>query len=176
MQYRRAHAKGGTYFFTVNLANRQSDLLVTHIQVLREVIRYVKNAHPFALEAMVVLPEHLHAIWRLPVGDADYPKRWSLIKSGFSKKLDKTELIRPSRQIKRERGIWQRRYWEHQIKDEIDFEKHVDYIHYNPVKHGYVRKANEWPYSTLHRFIKQGILPENWADGTSVTDFSNGER
>ena len=96
-------------------------------------MKTVKAAHPFAILAMVVLPEHLHAIWRLPPGDADYPMRWSLIKAGFSRRLAKGEHIRASRQAKRERGIWQRRYWEHQIRDEIDLARHVDYIHYNPV-------------------------------------------
>lgn len=110
------------------------------IAALRDIIRIVKRAHPFDIEAMVVLPEHLHAIWKLPEGDADYPMRWSLIKSGFSRGLEKTEFIRASRVSKRERGIWQRRYWEHQIRDELDFEKHADYIHYNPVKHGYVKR------------------------------------
>lgn len=140
MRYRRTQTPGASYFFTINLANRQSDLLVRQIEDLREVIRTVKRAHPFIIEAMVVLPEHLHAIWKLPEGDANYSMRWSLIKSAFSRRLEKTEFIRASRASKRERGIWQRRYWEHQIRDELDFEKHVDYIHYNPVKHGYVKR------------------------------------
>ncbi|WP_333876663.1 REP-associated tyrosine transposase, partial [Methylobacter sp.] len=151
MRYRRAQTAGATYFFTVNLANRRSDLLVQHIDELREVTRIVKRTHPFVIEAIVVLPEHLHAIWKLPEGDADYPMRWSLIKSSFSRGLEKTESIRASRVKKRERGIWQRRYWEHQIRDECDFEKHVDYIHYNPVKHGYAKRPIDWPFSTLHR-------------------------
>ena len=105
MRYRRANIKGATYFFTVNLAERQNDLLVRHIAILREVTRAVKSAHPFDIEAMVVLPEHLHAIWQLPEGDADFPMRWSLIKSGFSRRLGKTELIRDSRVKKRKHGI-----------------------------------------------------------------------
>lgn len=105
MRYRRAKTAGATYFFTVNLANRQSALLVRQIQALREVTQIVKQAHPFVIEAMVVLPEHIHAIWRLPEGDADYPMRWSLIKSGFSRRLEKVESIRSSRLSKRERGI-----------------------------------------------------------------------
>ena len=132
MRYRRADAAGGTYFFTVNLAERRSNLLVRHIEDLRAAMKTVKEAHPFAILAMVVLPEHLHAIWRLPPDDADYPLRWSLIKAGFSRRLAKGEHIRASRQAKRERGIWQRRYWEHQIRDEIGLVRHVDYIHFNP--------------------------------------------
>jgi putative transposase len=138
MRYRRANAAGGTYFFTVNLAERRFDLLVRHIDDLRASMKKVKYAHPFAILTMVVLPEHLHAIWRLPPGDADYPLCWALIKAGFSRRLAKGEHIRASRQAKRERGIWQRRYWEHQIRDEIDLARYVDYIHYNPVKHGWV--------------------------------------
>ena len=176
MRYRRANIKGATYFFTVNLAERQNDLLVRHIAILREVTRAVKSAHPFDIEAMVVLPEHLHAIWRLPEGDADFPMRWSLIKSGFSRRLEKTELIRDSRVKKRERGIWQRRYWEHQIKDHCDFERHVDYIHYNPVKHGIVKQPIDWPFSTLHRFVQKGVLPENWAYNLAFEDIACGER
>ena len=138
MHYRRNDAAGGTYFFSVNLAERRSDLLVRHIDSLRASMKSVKDAHPFAILATVVLPEHLHAIWRLPPDDADYPLRWSLIKAGFSRRLAKGERICASRQAKHERGIWQRRYWEHQIRDEIDLARHVDYIHYNPVKHGWV--------------------------------------
>jgi putative transposase len=176
MRYRRVKIAGASYFFTVNLANRQSDLLVRQIAVLRDVIRIVKRAHPFVIEAMVVLPEHLHAIWRLPEGDADYPMRWSLIKSGFSRQLEKTEFIRVSRLSKRERGIWQRRYWEHQIRDEWDFERHVDYIHYNPVKHGYVKRPIDWSFSTLHRYVQTGVLPENWASDLVLEDITCGER
>jgi len=176
MRYRRAQTAGASYFFTVNLANRQSDLLVREIVALREVIKIVKRAHPFVIEAMAVLPEHLHAIWKLPEGDADYPMRWSLIKSGFSRRLEKTEFIRVSRFKKRERGIWQRRYWEHQIRDEWDFEKHVDYIHYNPVKHGYVKRPVDWPFSTFHRYVQTGVLPEHWGNDLAVEDVSCGER
>lgn len=176
MRYRRAQTAGATYFFTVNLANRRSDLLVQHIDELREVTRIVKRTHPFAIEAMVILPEHLHAIWKLPENDADYPMRWSLIKSSFSRGLEKTESIRASRLKKREREIWQRRYWEHQIRDEWDFEKHVDYIHYNPVKHGYVKRPIDWPFSTLHRYVQTGVLPEHWASDLVIEDVSCGER
>ena len=162
MRYRRADAAGGTYFFTVNLAERRSDLLVRHIDDLRAAMKAVKDAHPFAILAMMVLPEHLHAIWRLPPGDADYPMRWSLIKAGFSRRLAKDEHIRASRQAKRERGIWQRRYWEHQIRDEIDLARHVDYINYNPVKHGWVTHPVDWPHSTLHGTIERGMAASNW--------------
>lgn len=115
MRYRRSLIAGGTFFFTVNLADRQSNLLTAHIHTLREVTRMTRQRHPFEIVAMVVLPDHLHAIWRLPDGDANYPNRWALIKAGFARQLPKAETIRASRVAKRERGIWQRRYWEHQI-------------------------------------------------------------
>jgi len=162
MRYRRADAAGGTYFFTVNLAERHSDLLVRHIVDLRAAIKTVKDAHSFAILALVVLPEHLHAIWRLPPDDADYPLRWSLIKAGFSRRLAKGEHIRASRQAKRERGIWQRRYWEHQIRDKTDLARHVNYIHYNPVKHGWVTRPVDWPHSTLHSYIERGMAASDW--------------
>ena len=163
MHYRRARTTGGTYFFTVNLADRRSDILVRHIDTFRTVVNAVKTRHPFAIVAMVVLPEHLHTIWCLPESDADYPLRWPLIKAGFSRRLATGEVVSVSRHAKRERGIWQRRYWEHQIRDETDLERHVDYIHYNPVKHGWAARAVDWPYSTLHGYIKRGMATANWS-------------
>jgi len=162
MQYRRANVKGGTYFFTVNLAERQRTLLVDEIDVLRDVMKTVKESHPYHIDAMVVLPDHLHALWTMPEGDNDYPKRWMLIKSVFSRSVSKGERISSSRKRKGERGIWQRRYWEHCIKDDRDYEHHVNYIHFNPVKHGYVNKAVDWEYSSIHRYIADGVMPENW--------------
>ena len=172
MRYRRANIEGGTYFFTVNLADRNSDMLIQQIDDLRTIMRKVKQARPFKILAMVVLPEHLHAVWRLPRGDADYPQRWSLIKSGFSRRQEKGERIHASRNAKRERGIWQRRYWEHQIRDEADLVQHVDYIHFNPVKHGWVKKPVEWPHSTLHGYIERGMAPRDW--GCSIDEVENG--
>ena len=163
MRYRRACATGATWFFTVNLADRRQDLLTRHIALLREVMQEVKAQHPFEIVAMVVLPEHLHAIWTLPPEDTDYPIRWSLIKSGFSRALPKNEAIRDSRQNKRERGIWQRRYWEHQIRDDADLQAHVDYIHYNPVKHGHAGLPALWPFSSIHRYIAKGWLSQEWS-------------
>jgi len=160
--YTRAFTPGGTFFFTVNLADRSKTLLTEHIVKLRESVRKVRDAHPFYIDAMVVLPEHLHAIWTLPAGDTDYPIRWALIKAGFSRMLPKTEIISVSRSEKGERGIWQRRYWEYQIRDENDFARHVDYIHYNSVKHGYVQSPCDWTHSSIHRFIREGSLPPDW--------------
>ncbi len=158
MQYRRANVTGGTYFFTVNLAKRKNTLLVDEFDKLRIVINKIKKQHPFKLDALVILPDHLHTIWTLPVHDKNYAKRWMLIKAGFSRYMPNHEKINDSRKKKGERGIWQRRYWEHLIRDEDDYEKHINYIHHNPVKHGYVNKAIDWPYSTIHDYIAKGIL------------------
>jgi putative transposase len=177
MRYRRADVTGGTYFFTVNLAERKRALLVDHIDILRTMMHKVKAMHPFPIDAMVVLPDHLHALWTLPVGDDDYPIRWMLIKAGFSRQLPKTERRSHSRQSKGERGIWQRRYWEHLIRNDRDFERHADYIHYNPVKHGYVERAVEWPFSSFHRYVLQGLLPSDWgSDAVSEVEGAFGER
>ena len=175
MRYRRSDTAGGTFFFTVNLANRSSRLLTDHIDWLRDSVRKVRHAHPFEIVAMVVLPDHLHAIWTLPSGDRDYPLRWSLIKAGFSRRLEKTDPISAVRRRKRERGIWQRRYWEHQLRDDGDLARHVDYIHLNPVKHGHAGTPVDWPYSSIHRTIRQGILPVNWAVGLDESESGFGE-
>ena len=165
MRYRRARVAGATYFFTVNLAQRKSDLLTAHIKRLHDSIGLVRSRHPFEIPAMVVLPDHLHALWVLPPDDADFATRWALIKAGFSRGLPVHERISASRQLKGERGIWQRRYWEHLIRDDEDYARHVDYIHYNPVKHRHVTGAADWPHSSIHRYIDEGILPVDWAGG-----------
>ncbi len=161
MLYRRADIKGATYFFTVNLADRRSSLLVDKLGVLRAVMHKVKQSHPFKMDAVVVLPDHIHTLWTLPLGDNDYSTRWMLIKAGFSRQIPKTETISKSRRMKGERGIWQRRYWEHLIRDERDYENHVNYIHNNPVKHGYVEGATHWPHSSIHKFIANGVIKPN---------------
>ena len=165
MRYRRADVAGGTYFFTVNLAERKRTLWVDHVDILRAVMQKVKATHPFHIDVMVVLPDHLHALWTLPEGDCDYPTRWMLIKAGFSRQLPKDERRSQSREAKGERGIWQRRYWEHLIRDERDYAHHVDYIHYNPVKHGYVQRVADWPYSTFHHDVERGTYAADWAGG-----------
>jgi putative transposase len=158
MRYRRADVPGGTYFFTVNLAERKQTLLVDHVDVLRGVLREVKARHPFHIDAMVILPDHLHAVWTLPVGDCDYPTRWMLIKAGFSQRIPAGERRNKSRLTKGERGIWQRRYWEHLIRDERDYARHVDYIHYKPVRHELVKFVKDWPHSTFHQNVKSVFM------------------
>ena len=175
LRYRRSKAAGGTYFFTVNLADRTSGLLVQKIDVLRQVMRTIRHRHPFTIVAMVVLPDHLHSLWRLPLDDANYPMRWSLIKAGFSRLMPREGFVRKSREKKRERGIWQRRYWEHQIRDETDLARHLDYIHFNPVKHGYVTRAVDWRFSSIHRFIEKGWLTADWGAGFKIEAGEFGE-
>jgi len=176
MRYRRAQHRGGCYFFTLNLANRQSRLLIDQIDLLRTVVCNVRQRHPFNIDAMVVLPEHLHAVWTLPEGDGDYAMRWMLIKSNFSRGVPNGEVISASRKRKEERGIWQRRYWEHLIRDENDYARHLDYIHYNPVKHGHADRAVDWPYSSIHRYIRQGDLTADWACDSEHSTELLGER
>lgn len=177
MRYRRADVAGGSYFFTVNLADRARTLLIDRADVLTEVMRVVRRTHPFRVEALVILPDHLHTIWTLPSGDADYPTRWMLIKAGFSRRIAKGERANASRVRKGGRGIWQRRYWEHCIRDEQDFARHVEYVHFNPVKHGYVRRASEWRYSSIHRYIAAGIVSSEWGGGEvdAGGEFGEGE-
>jgi putative transposase len=145
--YRRCRIPGGTFFFTVNLADRRRTLLTDHVDTLRNAFRDVRRAHPFTIHAVVILPEHIHCLWELPAGDSDYSTRWRQIKSAFSKALPKVERISASRAKKHERGIWQRRFWEHTVRNDADFAARFDYIHYNPVKHGWVKRARDWPYS-----------------------------
>jgi putative transposase len=174
--YRRNFLPGGSFFFTVNLTDRNLSLLVRHIDLLRTAFRDARRRHPFEIDAIVVLPDHLHAIWTLPEDDADFALRWRLIKSAFSRSLPGGECISASRVSKGERGIWQRRYWEHTLRDEADFERHVDYIHFNPVKHGHARRVQDWPHSSFHRMVRLGIYPLDWA-GDVVHDAQGfGER
>ncbi|MGH8279773.1 MAG: REP-associated tyrosine transposase [Gammaproteobacteria bacterium] len=137
MDYRRTIIPGGTYFFTVNLADRSSRLLVERVDMLRGVVREVKRHHPFEIVAWVVLPDHMHTVWTLPPDTADFATCWALIKAGFSRHITRNERINASRTRKGERGIWQRRFWEHLIRDGGDLVRHVDYVHINPVKHGH---------------------------------------
>ncbi|HEX3952611.1 MAG TPA: transposase [Stellaceae bacterium] len=165
--YRRHVVPGGSYFFTANLADRRQRLLVENIDLLRTAFRYVRLRHSFTIDAIVVLPEHLHTIWTLPDGDGDFALRWQLIKAYFSRELPEVERVSASRTGKRERGIWQRRYWEHTIRDEDDYARHVDYLHYNPIKHGHVERMADWPYSSYHRLVRLGLyLP----DGPIISD------
>jgi putative transposase len=174
--YRRNFVPGGSYFFTVNLADRRLSLLTGHIGLLRHAFRETRARHPFTIEAVVVLPDHLHAVWTLPEGDADFALRWRLIKSAFSRALPGGEHVSASRVEKGERGIWQRRYWEHTLRDEDDYARHVDYIHFNPVKHRHVTCVKDWPHSSFHRMVRAGIYPEDWGGDIRDDRSEFGER
>jgi len=165
--YRRAYVSGGTYFFTVVTYRRQH--LFHHEMArhsLNQAIAKTRQIYPFTIEAWVLLPEHFHCIWTLPEGDDDFSIRWNLIKSHFSKSVKlsfhRADWMNNSKQKHRETTIWQRRFWEHQIRDEEDYNKHFDYIHYNPVKHGWVKQVKDWPYSTFHNYVKKGFYPAYW--------------
>jgi putative transposase len=161
--YRRAFVPGGSWFFTVNLLERRQTLLVDHIGTLREAVAVTRQSHPFTIEAFVVLPDHLHTIWTLPTDDADFSIRWRLIKSRFARALPKNERLSSVRVARNERGIWQRRFWEHLIRDEADYARHVEYCYINPLKHGLVPRVSEWPYSSFHRDVRAGTVPQDWA-------------
>lgn len=172
--YRRNRVPGGTYFFTMNLLARRERLLVEHIDALRNAVRQVRAQRPFHIDAWVVLPDHTHCVWTLPPGDDDYSARWKAIKIAFAKTLPRTELLSAVRERKGERGIWQRRFWEHTIRDDLDYAAHVDYVHINPFKHGLVQRVADWPYSSFHRFVEAGIYPQDWAG--DVATLNAGER
>jgi putative transposase len=161
--YVRAFVPGGTFFFTVALLERPRGLLTVHIDTLRTVFIEARRRRPFQIDAIVVLPDHLHCLWTLPPGDADFSARWHDIKSRFSARVAPGERLSGRRKTKGERGVWQRRFWEHAIRDERDFEAHADYIHFNPVKHGHVARAADWPYSSFGRYVARGIYPVDWA-------------
>ncbi|MFE1747914.1 transposase [Coleofasciculus sp. H7-2] len=171
MQYRRAKIEGGTYFFTLVTHNRRKFLCIpSNISILRNAFREIIKTHPFKIDACVILPDHLHCIWTLPDGDSDFSTRWRLIKSYFSRNCEPQyhQKVSLSRQSKKEQSIWQRRFWEHQIRDEEDFAKHIDYIHYNPVKHGLVKAPKDWEYSSFHRYVNAGIYDVSWGSGEEI--------
>ena len=178
--YRRLRSQGGTFFFTVVTYHRRRMLLDALLRLaLRSAVSKTRKILPFRNDAWVLLPDHMHCLWTLPASDADYSLRWTLIKQ---------EVTRISREVygehhqlsllrlkRRESSVWQRRFWEHQIRDETDFARHVDYIHWNPVKHGLVARASEWPYSTFHRYVKEGRYSLDWGVTEDGDDGEFGE-
>ena len=163
--YRRSDTPGATWFFTVNLLERHdNDLLVQKIELLRACISREKERRPFTILAWVVLPEHMHWLWRLPEADADFSTRWRRIKTDFSRGLPRTERRSMVRMERGERGIWQRRYWEHKIRDERSLQSHMDYIHYNPVRHGWVKRPADWPHSSFADHVTRGTYSADWAE------------
>jgi putative transposase len=168
--YRRAHEGGSTYFFTVVTRERRHVLVLPHVlDALREAFRTAKHAKPFELDAIVILPDHLHAIWTLPEGDADFGARWGMIKRHVSKTVTMPKWNLTNSMLKRqELGLWQRRFWEHLIRNDDDYARHMDYIHYNPVKHGYVSSPVDWPHSSFHKCVERSRYPAGWASGAEI--------
>jgi putative transposase len=158
VHYRRTFVPGDTHFFTVTLADPRTSLLTDRIDALGAAFRKCRSAHPFATLAIAVMPDHLHCVWTLPDGDADYAIRWSLIKRAFTRR-QYHEGPTPART---KRGVWRSRFWEHTIRDDVDLQRHIDYIHFNPVQHGLAVRAADWPHSSFHRFVKQGLLAKGW--------------
>ncbi len=169
--YRRYRVPGGTWFFTVVTKRRAKIFHAANArQILGDSIRRCQSQWPFEINAIVLLPEHLHAIWSLPEGDEDYSQRWGWIKKEFTKAWlndgGTEQWVSPARRRRGDRGVWQPRFWEHQLDDENDFERHFDYIHYNPVKHDLAECPKDWPYSSFRRWVQTGVYPANWACGS----------
>jgi REP-associated tyrosine transposase len=175
VHYRRTIVPGGTFFFTVTLADRRASTLVENIPALRSAFRVTRGERPFTIDAVVILPDHLHAVMTLPEEDSDFSGRWRRIKSLFTRQIvaDGLNLARNQRG---EYALWQRRFWEHTIRDEKDLVRHIDYIHYNPVKHGLVSRVSDWPYSSFHRYVRLGFLPIDWAGVIEGQTIGFGER
>ncbi|SHG81547.1 REP-associated tyrosine transposase [Marivita hallyeonensis] len=197
--YLRPRCPGGRIFFTVCLAHRGSRLLLDEIDILRDAVRVTRARRPFEIDAWVVLPDHMHAVWSLPDGDTNYSDRWGAIKSRFSKFVrlkhggdmvgykptlhqnaaaarrvgfQPTTIAQmraarsPSQIAKKDAGIWQRRFWEHHIRNEADYAAHVRYCWMNPVKHGLVAGPADWPYSSIHRDIQRGMVDPEFTGKT----------
>jgi putative transposase len=159
---RRMRVPGGTYFFTIALLDRHSDLLVSEVAILREAVRIVRTKRTFHIDAWVVLPDHMHCVWTLHDGDTDYSGRIRDIKRAFSRALPRAGDRSRGRTARGERGIWQDRFWEHTIRNEQDYAAHMDYTHFNPVKHGLVGNASDWPYSSYRRCVARGMYALDW--------------
>ena len=172
-RYRRANVSGATYFFTVVTYRRRPFLCDSDVRIaLREAITKVRSRYPFHIDGWVLLPDHLHAIWTLPPEDSRFPLRWQQIKRGVTlrcgERLHQAKWMTESKNKHRESTLWQRRYWEHQIRDDKDFERHMDYLHYNPVKHGLVKRVRDWRYSSFHRHVSGGVYREDWSTASSM--------
>jgi putative transposase len=167
-RYRRANATNASYFFTVVTYRRQAFLCDQTVRnALRNAINKVRVQHPFQIDTWVLLPDHIHTIWTLPENDANFSLRWQLIKRYVTREcgayLNRPEWLNASKTKHQESTLWQRRFWEHQIRDERDYQAHMDYCHYNPVKHGLVKRVQDWPYSSFHKQVRLGQYPIDWA-------------
>ncbi|WP_133512989.1 REP-associated tyrosine transposase [Candidatus Thiosymbion oneisti] len=165
--WRRVYQPGGTVFFTLVTEGRAPILTTSDgRRILRSVMSACRERWPFKIPATVLLPDHLHTIWTLPDGDSDYSTRWAWLKKEFTKAWLESggteQVISLSRRSNRRRGVLQRRFWEHTIRDERDFQRHLNYIHYNPVRHGYADCAVKWPWSSFHRYLRNGMYTAEW--------------
>ncbi len=174
VRYRRNFVPGASYFFTVTVVDRRSSVLIDNIDVLRHAFRVARRERPFTVDAVVVLPEHLHTVITLPDGDADFSGRWRRIKSLFSRQVSKRLPLERDR--RGEYLLWQKRIWEHTIRDEKDYQRHIDYIHFNPVKHGLVSRVTDWPHSSFHRYVQLGVFSDDWAGDARMSSQGYGER
>ena len=171
-RYRRART-GPTYFFTLVAYARQPILCDAPVRsALRRALQDVRITRPFEIDAWVLMPDHLHCIWTLPDGDVDYSTRWALIKNSVSRFAEVARALNSavsaSRVKHRDSAIWQRRFYEHEIRDERDFERHMDYVHFNPVRHGHAASVIAWPFSTFHRYVREGVYPPDWGGTQQV--------
>ena len=175
-EYRRITGSHAMWFFTVVTHRRQAVLCEPALRsALRDALESVRTRYPFDIDAMVLLPNHLHTIWRLPLDDVDYARRWSLCKSAVTKATAQTTITSSSRTLRNEGSLWQRRFWAHTIVDDRDYERHADYIHFNPVKHGLVSLVIDWPHSSFHRWVREGRYDLNWASNAAGDDEQFGE-
>lgn len=163
VNYRRAKVPGGCYFLTLTLQNRRSDLLLRQADLVRRCLRDTQAKRPFRLPALAILPDHLHMLMVMPPGDADFSARVRAFKVSFVLALRERAGVIVQTNARGEANIWQRRFWEHLIRDEQDYRNHLDYIHINPVKHGLVARVQDWPFSSFHHYVRQGLLPIDWA-------------
>jgi putative transposase len=179
-EYRRSFIPGGTFFFTVVTYNRSPILIQSDARrILRQAWLEVQCRFPFTTNALCLLPDHLHCIWTLPEYNANFSVRWKEIKRLFSKEYGRivksNALLTPSREKRKETAIWQRRFWEHTIRDEGDYNRHLDYIHYNPVKHSLVDQVRDWQWSSFHRYVRMGYYEKEWGRGDNDFHLEVGE-
>jgi len=174
-EYQRIYQPGGTYFFTLVADKWQKIFALPETRALFSTcVQHVRRYHPFTIEAFCILPDHIHMLWRLPENDADYSMRISQIKRRFSRryttKNGSSTPTSESRIKRRELTIWQRRFWEHLIRDKDDLHRHIDYIHYNPIKHGWVKRVRDWEDSSFHDYVKAECYELNWGDEYDIDE------
>ena len=170
LDYRRSKIAGGSFFFTLVTFNRLPIFTAEPARaILHSAWIEVQERFPFQTDAVVLLPDHIHCIWTLPDGNGNFSARWNAIKrlftQGYLVQIGPGETRNASRQKRGEAAVWQRRFWEHMLRDNVDLNRHLDYIHYNPVKHGLVKKAGDWPWSSFHRYVKMGFYTPDWGEG-----------